>query len=180
MTRAGYVPQMFSLRLPNPIVIFELLQKAGARALVCEPSFQVDLSGCPVPNYSAVQAREQDVADVGLPPLRIDYSASDLVFVFHTSGSTSGSPKLVPCNRQWLDNIVAKSKQLARVRSTQGQDVTVAMYENLQNCFALIFDLTFFILSFHRGSVCHIAQSFSKRPMLAAVFVKYANRCFIV
>jgi len=131
MTRAGYVPQMFSLRLPNPIVIFELLRKAGARALVCEPSFHVDLSGCPVPNYSAIQVHEQDVADVALPPLRIDHSASDLVFIFHTSGSTSGSPKLVPCNRRWLDNIVAKSKQLAQVRSTQDQDVTVAMYGNL-------------------------------------------------
>jgi len=110
MSRAGYIPQMFSLSLPNPIVIFELLRKTGARALVCEPSFYVDLSGCPVPNYSAVQVRDQDVADVALPPLRTHYSASDLVFIFHTSGSTSGSPKLVPCNWRWLDNIIAKSK----------------------------------------------------------------------
>jgi len=58
MNRAGYIPQMFSLRLPNPIVIFELLQKTGACALVCEPSFCVDLSGCPVPNYSAIQVRD--------------------------------------------------------------------------------------------------------------------------
>lgn len=128
MSRAGYIPQMFSLRLPNPIVIFELLQKAGARALVCEPSFGVDLAGCPVKTYSAIQVRERDAANVTLPPLRADHSASDIVFVFHTSGSTSGSPKLVPCNRLWLDNIVTKSKQMAQVCSTQGQDVTVAMY----------------------------------------------------
>jgi acyl-coenzyme A synthetase/AMP-(fatty) acid ligase len=132
MSRAGYIPQLFSLRLPNPIVIFELLQKAGAGALVCEPSFDVDLSGCPVRTYSAIQVRQRDVADVTLPPLRTDYSASDLVFIFHTSGSTSGSPKLIPCNRRWLDNIVTKSKQMAQVRSNQGQDVTVAMYGNLQ------------------------------------------------
>jgi len=118
---------MFSLRLPNPVVIFELLQKAGARALICEPSFGVDLSGCPVLTYPAIQVREQDAADIALPPLRTDYPASDLVFVFHTSGSTSGSPKLVPCSRRWLDNIVTKSKQMAQVRSSQGQDVTVAM-----------------------------------------------------
>jgi len=144
MTRAGYIPQIFSLCLPNPIVIFELLQKTGARALVCEPSVDVDLSGCPVPNYSAIQVRDQDVPDVALPPLRIDHSASDLVFIFHTSGSTSGRPKLVPCSRRWLDNIVAKSKQLAQVRSTQGQDVAVAMCGNLQSYLALFFDLTFF------------------------------------
>jgi len=168
MSRAGYVPQMFSLRLPNPVVIFELLQKSGACALVCEPSFSVDLSGCPVLNYSAIQVRERDVADVTLPPLRTDYSASDLVFIFHTSGSTSGSPKLVSCNRRWLDNIVTKSKQMAQVRSTKGQDVTVAMYESLQNsCVDLWSDIC--ILSIHRGSMCHIAQTFSKRPTLAVL-----------
>ena len=127
MSRAGYIPQMFSLRLPNPVVIFELLQRAGASALVCEPSFGVELSGSPVLTYSAIRVREQDAADVTLPPLRTDHPATDLVFVFHTSGSTSGSPKLVPCNRRWLDNIVTKSKQMGQVRSTQGQDVTVAM-----------------------------------------------------
>ena len=128
ITRAGYIPQMFNLRLSNPTVIFELLQKTGARALVCDPSAHVDLSGCPVPNYSDIQVRDRDVPDVVLPPLRIDRSASDLVFIFHTSGSTSGSPKLIPCNRRWVDSIIAKSKQLAQVRSTRGQDVVVAMY----------------------------------------------------
>ena len=127
ISRAGYVPQLFSLRLPNPIVIFELLQKAGARALLCEPSFGVDLSGSPVSTYPAIHVREQDAADGALPPLRTDYSASELVLVFHTSGSTSGSPKLIPCNRKWLDTIVTKSKQMGQVRSTQGQDVTVTM-----------------------------------------------------
>ena len=134
---------MFSLRLPNPIVIFELLQKAGAHALVCEPSFGVDLSGCPLLTYSAIQVHEQDAADVTLPPLRTDCSASDLAFIFHTSGSTSGSPKLVPCNRRWLDNLVTKSMQLGQVRSTQRQDVTVAMYGSSLNCLVLIVDLTF-------------------------------------
>ena len=162
MSRAGYIPQMFNLGLPNPVVVFELLQKTGARALVCEPSFPVDLSGCPVPNYSAVQVCGQDVADVALPPPQIDCSGSDLVFIFHTSGSTGGSPKLVPCNRRWLDSIVAKSKQLAQVRSTRGQDVTVAMCGNLQNCLALFVDLTFSILSIHRASMCHLAQPLSK------------------
>jgi len=181
MTRAGYIPQMFSLRLPNPIVIFELLQKTGARALVCEPSFCVDLSGCPVLTYSAIKIREQDVADVALPPLRIDYSASDLVFIFHTSGSTSGRPKLVPCNRRWLDNVVTKSKQLAQVRSTQGQDVAVAMYGDIQNCLVPFFNLTIFsILPIHSGSMCHMGQTLSKRPTPAPIFAKCVNRRILV
>ena len=54
MSRAGYIPQMFGLRFHNPVVIFELLQKAGARALVYEPSAYADLSRCPVLNYPAM------------------------------------------------------------------------------------------------------------------------------
>ena len=113
--------------LRNPVVIFELLQQSGARALVYEPSFGVDLSGSPVPTYPTIQIPERDVADVTLPPLRTDCSASDLVFIFHTSGSTGGRPKLVPYNRRLLDNIIMKRKQMNRVLSTRGQDVTVAM-----------------------------------------------------
>ena len=127
MSRAGYIPQMFSLRLPNPVVIFELLQKAGARALVCEPSFGVDLSGCPVLTYSAIQVPEQAAENVVLALLQTEYSASDLALIFHTSGSTSGSPKLVPCNRQWLDTAVRKSRQIVQSCSTESQNVTVAM-----------------------------------------------------
>ena len=118
---------MSTFRLPNPTVIFELLQKAGARALVYEPSSGVDLSGCPVPTYPTIQVAKKDVADVPLPPIRTNYPASDLVFILNTSGSTGSSPKLVSCNRRWLDNIVMKGKQMAQVCSTQGQDVTVAM-----------------------------------------------------
>ena len=152
MSRAGYVPQLFSLRLPNPIVVFELLQKAGAQALVYEPSFGVDLSGCPVLTHSAIQVHEQDATDVTLPPLRADGSASELALIFHTSGSTSGSPKLVPCNRGWLDTLVTKSMQLGQVRSTQGQDVTVAMCGNLRlSCVDL--DLTFVFCPF-TGEAC--------------------------
>ena len=179
MSRAGYIPQMFSLRLPNPVVIFELLQKSGACALVCEPSFSVDLSGCPVLNYSAIQVREQDVADVTLPPLRTDYSASDLVFIFHTSGSTSGSPKLVSCNRRWLDNIVTKSRQIAQVRSTQGQDVTVVMYENPQNCIMLIFNLTFVSCQF-TGEVCATSPRLSVSDQRLPFVAKCANQCLLV
>ena len=127
ISRAGYIPQMSTFRLPNPAVIFELLQKAGARALVYEPSTGVDLSGCPVPTHQIIQVAKQDVAGVPLPPIRTDCPASDLVFILNTSGSTGGCPKLVPCNRRWLDNIITKAKQTNQVYSTQGQDVAVAM-----------------------------------------------------
>ena len=121
MSRAGYVPQMFGLRLPNPIAIFETLQKAGGRALVCEPSFEVDLSGCPVPSYPSIQVHEQNI-----------WRTSFYLYC----GSTSGNPTLIPYNQQWVDNVIAKAKR----RIDRG--VIVAMHGNFQNRLALFFDLT--------------------------------------
>lgn len=84
MSRASYIPQTTTFRLQNPVVIFELLQKAGARALVYESSIRVDLSGCAVPTHPAIQISQQDAADFALPSSRhgqttlhrISYSSS--------------------------------------------------------------------------------------------------------
>src|ERR1700721_2245223 len=46
VSRAGYVPQLFSLGLPNPAVIFELLQLADAQALIFDPSFESAVPDC--------------------------------------------------------------------------------------------------------------------------------------
>ncbi|KAH9082129.1 acetyl-CoA synthetase-like protein [Lactarius deliciosus] len=111
LSRAGYIPQLFSIRLPNPDVVCELLIKANARALLVDPSFERLLKRSP----------------------------DDIVFIFHTSGSTSGIPKLVPCSLSWLDSAVTKSYQISKPsgRNERNQDVTVWM-----------------------GSMCHIAQTF--------------------
>ena len=51
IARAGYIPQLFSLRLPNPDVIYELLERAEGKAMVYEPELENMLAGCPVPAY---------------------------------------------------------------------------------------------------------------------------------
>ncbi|KAI9065230.1 acetyl-CoA synthetase-like protein [Trametes sanguinea] len=137
LARAGYIPQMFSLRLPNPDVIYELLKRADAKALIYEPALADILSECPYPSLSAVDLRDVDVGDATLPPVPEPASPEDIAIIFHTSGSTSGQPKLLPCNYKWLDNMVAKSSTVSRPLRKSGQDVTVAM-----------------------GSMCHIGQTF--------------------
>ena len=127
MSRAGYVPQMSTFRISTPVAIFELLKKTGACAYVYEPSFDLDLSGCPVPAYPAVHVSEQDVAHIVLPPLQTDHSASDLIFILHTSGSTGDSPTPVSCNRRWLDSIVTRIKGTTPARPAPDQVVTIAM-----------------------------------------------------
>ncbi|PFH50373.1 hypothetical protein AMATHDRAFT_145280 [Amanita thiersii Skay4041] len=136
VSRAGYIPQMFSLRLPNPTVIFELLHKAQAKALICDDKFTPILDNCPVPYFLATRREAMVDTEQELPEL-CQGSADDTAFIFHTSGSTSGSPKLVPCNNRWINTVIHKSRQISKPRDPNRQDVTVWM-----------------------GSMCHIAQSF--------------------
>ena len=59
MARAGYVPQLFSLRLPNPDVVYELLRRAGAHALVFDPAFESIVVNCPIPAELAVDVVDE-------------------------------------------------------------------------------------------------------------------------
>ncbi|KAG1755171.1 uncharacterized protein EDB91DRAFT_277575 [Suillus paluster] len=137
LSRAGYVPQLFSIRLPNPEVVLELLAKAGAKALIFDSQFQSLTASFPLPVHLAIEKRDMASFKYDLPPIRYTSNPDKAVFVFHTSGSTSGSPKLVPCNSGWLDAIVAKAKVTSAPRNLRRQDVSVWM-----------------------GSMCHIAQTF--------------------
>ncbi|KAG6889192.1 hypothetical protein C0995_002907 [Termitomyces sp. Mi166 len=136
ISRAGYIPQLFSLRLPNPTVVYELLQRAKARALIYDAAFASALAECPVPTHVAAPVEMTSLDEEDLSPLST-INEDDIAFVFHTSGSTSGSPKLVRCSYRWLDSAVHKSYQTSKPRNPQAQDVTVWM-----------------------GSMCHIGQTF--------------------
>ncbi|KAI0034282.1 acetyl-CoA synthetase-like protein [Vararia minispora EC-137] len=127
MSRAGYVPQLFSVRLPNPVVVFELLSKAKASALVFEPSFKPIVTGCPVPSHDAFSLDAATNHDEPLPPLHAGVVPSDTALIFHTSGSTSGSPKLVPCSYTWVQAAIEKSHHVAKPLAASGRDVTVWM-----------------------------------------------------
>ena len=127
MSRAGYIPQLFSLHLSNPTVIFELLYKANAKALVYDGSFASVLARSPVPTHLAVDICNIGDVDQPLPEMPRVAHGDQIVLVMHTSGSTSGSPKLIPCNATWLDTIVNKAYQVGRPRDSTRRDVCVWM-----------------------------------------------------
>lgn len=127
IARAGYIPQLFSLRLPNPDVIFELLVKAGARALIHDPSFTTILGNAPVPVHVAIEVHEEHAQDAPIPDISEPKCSEDVVMIFHTSGSTSGSPKLVRCTYKWLHCMISKMKVVSRPKNSNRQDVTVWM-----------------------------------------------------
>ncbi|KAI9058857.1 acetyl-CoA synthetase-like protein [Trametes sanguinea] len=137
LARAAYIPQLFSLRLPNPDVVYELLDRAGAQALIFEPSFASIVMDCPVPAELAVDLCSMDAAEVPLPPLWVPSHGAEVIMIYHTSGSTSGSPKLVPCTADWVNATVSKAAHVTQPHSPDKQDVTVWM-----------------------GSMCHIGQTF--------------------
>lgn len=129
ISRAGYIPQLFSLRLPNPIVVFELLTKADAKALICDPSYGHVVLDFEMPLYVALavdQAREESL-DEPAPEEPSFRDAEETVFILHTSGSTSGSPKLVPCSARWLDANVRKSFHVGKPLNPRGFDISVWM-----------------------------------------------------
>lgn len=97
VSRAGYVPQLFSLRLPSAEVIFELLQKGNAKALIYDSSHQSALGdSSPIPVHLAVNVKDENTVYNHLPDIPVVINGDETAFIFHTSGSTSGSPKLVP------------------------------------------------------------------------------------
>jgi len=126
ISRAGYIPQLFSIRLPNPTVIYELLHKADARAIIYDPSFESILNDCPIPSYCAFQSEQIEFVQENLPSIW-DIHEDDIAFYFHTSGSTSGSPKLVPMSYRWLNSVVVKSGYISAPQNPGRQDVTVSM-----------------------------------------------------
>ncbi|GBE77847.1 hypothetical protein SCP_0107290 [Sparassis crispa] len=139
LSRAGYIPQLFSLCLSNPDVIYELLQKSKGKAIIYDSSFHSLLCHSPVPTHAAVDVDCLDVEDTPLPSHTAKHRGDDTVMIFHTSGSTSGCPKLVSCSYAWWDTIISKAGQVMKPVSHEKhrQDVAVWM-----------------------GSMCHIGQNF--------------------
>lgn len=138
VARAGYIPQLFSLRLPNPDVIYELMAKADAKALIFDTSSVCSFDSALVPTYPAILHENVESSCEPLPSITENLTGADTFCIFHTSGSTSGSPKVIRCNFSWLDNIIAKADFLCRRRNPARQDVTTWV-----------------------GSMSHIAQTFS-------------------
>lgn len=127
LTKAGYIPQLFPGRLPNSAVIFELMEMAGAKALIHTADFG-PVAESPVPTYVVQTLNSNDVKDVPhlSPPTR-QPGLDDIVVIYHTSGSTGRLPKLVRCSYRWLENMVAKSATITEPKDPNRQDVTVWM-----------------------------------------------------
>ena len=122
--RAGFIPQLISLRMTNPTVVYELLDRAKAVALIHEPEFSSYLEESPGPVFLAGDVLPNDNKDQYLPKTWTPSTADDISMILHTSGSSSGSPKLVPYTSKWVDFAFQKLKQvLSRNKPQENQEV---------------------------------------------------------
>ena len=127
ISRAGFIPQMFSVELSNTRIIFELLSKYDGRSIVHDPAMTALLvkSQTTLPCHTAVDyhsVTDLDVADLELPELPVA-EPEDIIFIYHSSGSVSGTPKVVPRTNKWMSTIEKKSGSAFCIGDFASQDV---------------------------------------------------------
>ncbi|KAJ7246935.1 putative amp-CoA ligase [Mycena rebaudengoi] len=101
LSAAGFIPQLFSVVFPNPDVIWDLLKASGAKALIFDAQFTSQCVSAPVPVFPAgTRAMFDSGIDAGINVA--EAAATDNALIVHSSGTTSGSPKLIPLRHGWV------------------------------------------------------------------------------
>ncbi|KIJ57306.1 hypothetical protein M422DRAFT_198731 [Sphaerobolus stellatus SS14] len=151
ISRAGFIPQMFGFELPDTRIVFKLLAKYDGKALIHDPAKtqlrrrSLTLLPCfTAVDYTAVT--EADVAHLPLPALP-HASPEDYTFIYHSSGSVSGMPKVVPNTNKWLSTIQYKSPAAFAIGNFEGQDVYL-----WTESFSHSMEICLFQLILHRGA----------------------------
>ncbi|KAF5989013.1 hypothetical protein FBULB1_1168 [Fusarium bulbicola] len=115
LQRSGFIPQLFSLRMTNSSVVYELLGKSNAAALIYDLSCESMVKDCPLPTFPSEMALEKAaLQNVELEKVTTALNGDKVSAIFHTSGSTSGIPKLVPATVKWIDCLIRKNKPYTR------------------------------------------------------------------
>ncbi|KAM5363911.1 hypothetical protein ACJZ2D_011763 [Fusarium nematophilum] len=142
VSRAGFVPQLISLRMTDPSVTYELAIKAQAAALIHDVVFTPMLKSSPVPAFAAGNVLDTPgLEKLPLPPLQPSSDAEEVVMIYHTSGSTSGIPKLVPITVKWIDNVIYKMQLYTSALpslSKQRVGVSVGSFSHMGNVIVLL------------------------------------------
>ncbi|KAJ7483260.1 putative amp-CoA ligase [Mycena latifolia] len=101
VSAAGFVPQLFSVVFPNPDVIWDLLSSSGAKALIFDAQFSSQSASAPVPVFPAALFTAFD--SESKTAISIASAApTDNALIVHSSGTTSGSPRLIPLRHAWV------------------------------------------------------------------------------
>ncbi|KAJ7675905.1 hypothetical protein DFH06DRAFT_671202 [Mycena polygramma] len=150
LSRASYVPLMLTPLLTDPGIISELMEKAGAQAVVYDECLEFLTACSALPKLCLTDIDHMSVDSV-LPPVEQLPSGSDVCFNYLTSGSTSGSPKIVPLTQKFVSTYYkAQFDVWLQGRRFDTQDVFLA-----------------------RGSICSVA------PMIQYLGCLYTRSCIV-
>lgn len=120
LSRAGYIPELISFSITTPEAVYDMAQRAESKILIYDSLMEdaIFLTPSPIPTHIYEPKKHQEALqiylstearDVEIPNLSELTSNPDaVVYILHTSGSTSGRPKLVPWTYQWVDNNIEK------------------------------------------------------------------------
>ncbi|KAI3605677.1 amp-ligase [Moniliophthora roreri] len=108
ISKAGYIPHIFS-RLPGISIVKDLLHKSDTKAFIRSTSFKDVLKSIDdIPTFDPARLEDVDFSNIEFIPPLPENHADDTVLIAHTSGSTSGAPKLVYVSYRWLDGTMKK------------------------------------------------------------------------
>ncbi|KAJ7581169.1 hypothetical protein C8J56DRAFT_1057168 [Mycena floridula] len=105
ISAAGYIPQLFSVYWSHSQLVFNMLLTSGAKALVLDSTVAEDIQGCPTIDISTIDIPAlPETSGKRLYSGHSSFQAvkNDVVFMMHTSGSTSGVPKIIPWTNRWI------------------------------------------------------------------------------
>ncbi|KAF5963535.1 acetyl-CoA synthetase-like protein [Fusarium bulbicola] len=138
ISRAEYVPQLVSAHLTSGTVVRQLLSDAQAKGLIHDPAVAVSL-GEDVSTFPAADFLGQAVDEFPLAEVNSPTSGHEIVFILHSSGSTSGKPKLVPATARWLDCNMRKTGDVTfRSPGAEYQETNVASFCHVANALGFI------------------------------------------
>lgn len=103
---AGLIPQVFSTyySAQGVAMVEELMTMSSAKVLLYDPEFEhlVSKASCvrvSIPDLIFIKSFEYSM------PTLPDVSDEDIAIIFHTSGTTSGRPKLIPETHGWVRSL---------------------------------------------------------------------------
>ncbi len=131
----GYVPQYFSGYFGNSSVVLDLLAKSGGKVFIVDPNFEAQVTnvrsdGSSVPRFRTLEygdmtrlvsqstAPEKLILDLAsVAPVARD----DVAALFHSSGTTGGTPKIIPSTFKMITSMVGGKWPNILVRPADGR-----------------------------------------------------------
>ncbi|GJJ14476.1 hypothetical protein Clacol_008740 [Clathrus columnatus] len=101
LMNAGFVPQILTLKIRSAELAIEYFKRSDISYIIYAPTAPVDQLRNHFQIHEIIDIKPSDIADVHVLSPK-EKNGDDTVLIFHSSGSTSGKPKLIPYTHNWI------------------------------------------------------------------------------